>query len=106
MQPAFLLRRFFPPPTAFTLMLVRQYRAGAGFAADADETAFVQAVVRQLQHADVAPDLFAGHLCQRVELVQGAFRGGERGVDFHHRDGAAGAGALVPTLAGRPGRHA
>ena len=45
MQPAFLLRRFFPPPAAFALVLVRQYRAGAGFAADADEAAFVQAVV-------------------------------------------------------------
>ena len=78
MQPAFFLRRFFPPPTTFALVLVRQHRAGAGLAADADESAFVQAVVWQLQHADVAPDLFTGHLRERVEFVQGAFRGGER----------------------------
>src|SRR3990167_3744466 len=50
MQPAFLLRGFFPPPAAFALMLAGQYRPGAGLAADADEAALMQAVVRQLQH--------------------------------------------------------
>ena len=62
-------RGFFPPPAAFALVLVRQYRAGAGFATDADETTLVQAVVRQFEHADITPDLFAAHLRQRVELV-------------------------------------
>ena len=103
MQPAFLLRGFFPPPAAFALMLAGQYRPGAGLAADADEAALMQAVVRQLQHADVAPHLFAGHLRQRVELVQGAFRRGERRVDFQRRHLAASAGALVAALAGGPG---
>jgi len=54
-QPAFFLGCFFPPPTAFAFVLVRQYRAGAGLTTDADKTALVQAVVRQLQHADVTP---------------------------------------------------
>lgn len=48
MQAAFFLRSFFPPPAAFALVLVGQYRAGAGLAADADKAAFMQAVVRQL----------------------------------------------------------
>ena len=68
-QPAFFLRGFFPPPTAFALVLVRQYRAGAGLTADADEAAFMQAVVRQFKHADVTPDFFTGHLRQGVEPV-------------------------------------
>src|SRR3989344_2719224 len=106
MQPAFLLRGLFPPPATFTLVLVWQYRAGARLTANADEPAFVQAVVRQFQHPDVAPDFLACHLRQRVELVQGAFRGRERGVYFHHGHSAARARALVAALAGSPGLHA
>ena len=87
-------------------MLVGQHRAGAGFAADADEAALVQRVVGQLQHADVAPDLGAGHLRQRVELAEGVVRGGEGGIDLQHRHLAARAGALVAALAGGPGAHA
>jgi len=39
---------------------------------------------------------------KRVEFVEGAFRGGESAVDFHHGDLAAGARALVAALAGGP----
>nr|GFB50266.1 hypothetical protein [Tanacetum cinerariifolium] len=106
MQPAFLLRGFFPPPTAFTLMLVGQNRAGAGFAANADKAALVQRVVRQFKHADVIPHVRAAHLGQRVEFVEWAFRRRECTVDFDHRHVVARAWALVPTLPGGPGGDA
>src|SRR5690606_31581983 len=101
-QPTFLLRGFFPPPAAFAFVLVRQHRAGAGLAANADKTALVQAVVGQLEHADVPPDFFAAHLRQRVELVQRPLQGGEGGIDFQRRYRTAGARALVPALACGP----
>ena len=84
-------------------MLVRQHGTGAGLAADADKAAFVQAVIGQLQHADVTPDFLAGHLRQRVEFVQRSFRGREGAVDFQRGNLAAGARALVATLARGPG---
>lgn len=70
-QPTLLLRCFFPPPAAFALMLVGQYRPCARLATNADEAALMQAVVRQLEHADITPHFFTAHLRQRIELVQG-----------------------------------
>src|SRR3546814_408647 len=103
MQPAFLVSGFLPPPASFALVLIGQYRAGAGLAADADETALVQAVVGDFQHADVAPDFLAGHLRQRVELVQRVVRCGEGRIQLQHRYLAACAGALIAALPGSPG---
>jgi hypothetical protein len=58
MEAAFFLGGFFPPPAAFTFMLARQDRTGAGLAADADKAFLMQFVVRRLGHTDVIPHLF------------------------------------------------
>src|SRR5690606_17062817 len=105
MQPAFLLGSFFPPPAPLAFMLVGQHRAGAGLAADAHKTPFMQAVVGNLQHADVVPYIDAAVVCQRVELDELPVRRGEGAVDFDYRHMAAGTRALVPALAGHPGVH-
>src|SRR5690554_7362411 len=105
MQAAFLVGGFFPPPAAFALVLAWQYRAGAGLAADADKTLFVQAVVGGFCHADVVPDFFRGPVRQRVELDQWFIIGGESAVYLHDWNIVPGARALVPTLAGNPGIH-
>ena len=86
-------------------MLVGQDGAGAGFAADADETAFMQAVVGNFQHANVIPYILAGVIGQGVELDQLALRGAESAVHLDHRDIGTGR-ALVLALTGNPGVHA
>src|SRR5690606_41478993 len=103
MQPAFLLGSFFPPPAPLAFMLVGQHRAGAGLAADADKTPFMQAVVGNLQHAEVVPYIDAAVVCQRVELDELPVRRGGGADGFDYRHVAAGPRALVPASPGGAG---
>ena len=54
-------------------MLIRQDRASAGLAANADKATFMQCVIGQFQHANIVPNLFATHLCQWIKLIQWLF---------------------------------
>ena len=63
-----LFRRFFPPPAAVALVLVRTDRPRAGLAADAHETGVVQRVVRHVVGADVGPHVGGRPARERIEF--------------------------------------
>src|SRR5690606_31936363 len=102
-EAAFLHGGFLPPPAALPLVLAGAHGAGAGLAADADETPAVEGVVGHLVGADVVPYLAGGPVGGAVVLGEARALAGKGAVLLDHRDGGAGAGALVAALAGDPG---
>src|SRR5262245_24575457 len=103
MEAAFLLGALLPPPAALALVLAGVGWARARLAADRDEAALVQLVVRHVIRADVRPGFGRTPRGERVELEQrGGFLAREGGVDLHRGHVRAGR-ALVATLAGHPG---
>ena len=66
MQATLFMGGFLPPPAAFTLMLIRQYRLGAWLTANRDKTTFVQWVIRNLHHPNIASHVRATPVGQWV----------------------------------------
>src|SRR5579871_4615034 len=98
MQATFLLLLgLLPPPAAGALRLVRLNCARAGGAADREEAAIVQSIVRHIVLAHEVPDAIARPVEKRVELEQAMLRidGGKR----HHCT----LGRLLGADAGHPG---
>src|SRR5262245_35353692 len=84
-------------------MLTGIYRTRAGLAADGNEPAIVQRVVRDVIVADVSPDLRRRPETERVELHEWPLGRAERAIELNDRNIGARARALVLTLSGDPG---
>src|SRR6266542_3944622 len=71
-QPAFLVFRILPPPSAGEGVLPFLYGAGTGLAADGGVALRVEAVGGDFVLPGVAPNLFVAPLQQRIDLEDAA----------------------------------
>src|SRR5438552_2156601 len=106
-QAALALRCLFPPPASGALVLAGARRTGARLAADRNEAAVVQLVVRHVLFADMAPDVGERPAGQRVALQQGrAGVAGEVRVGLDLRNARTSRRTLIGALPGDPGVEA